>query len=312
MSRESQRKAFLKRLELERRRAEERAAAAARRGAQAIKKEPPKPASGGRAWLIRLAIPSLAYAAGLAVLGIQFGLGILIAALSAGWFFLDWWFVDSRGLGWPVRLFVSTFPAALLGLVGWLWFRPAPINLSFEVTPGPYATGTTVAGIKFTDKESDLRVYLSNDTDADYENLDVKISTNTAIVAGATEYDLGKCTFEVASVLANASVRLTLPNGKSFMAPVPLKGGYVAGPWIQVRCDKLARRSKIEVIVATANANPIQNSKQFRFSQEGLAPTEESGPPRGAEKERSAPKWITIQGSYVAFSRERDINKRLP
>lgn len=168
------------------------------------------------------------------------------------------------------KLVIGSKTAFLLGtvtLVGLslkyvVFFDPA-IHLFAQSSLAYFKTGTSVYGIPWQPAYSELRVAIKNDSDRDYENLDVKILPNAMVDKFVQVSTLSSCesidpTVEY-SVFAHGTDPVT---GKPFDEPA-IRGPNNLG--IRVKCTPLPKHSSVQMVFATMNSEmPSVEPKEKR------------------------------------------------
>jgi hypothetical protein len=231
-----------------------------------------------RAWAIPLAVPGVIFTAGLAVIPFHFLIGILITALGAISFLIDWlWF--ARKEHWRRQVFVALLPCAALMLPVWLWFRPAPLGVFVFRMDENYTDGQMVGGIKWRSDYGEVRVFLQNESGSQYTNIGAVILTDVLIAQIGFLNEFSQC---------KASYYSKVPIGGAGIKPesgttIPLfESGPVTATEYRIYCDKLLPGDKLESVIALVKG-PLQNRYKAR------------------------PSWISIDIEYDAFGRTRTI-----
>jgi hypothetical protein len=190
---------------------------------------------------------------------------------------------SNRKLQWAVAL------SALLLLSLFTWFFvivPAPLTPDVYISWEEHAPGSTVGPIeKWIYQGAELRVNFTNPSDTDYESVDLTISTDEII------FGMGK-------VSGSSSCSFT-PQLTSFQREIEhrLPGSYTNGLWsspiYRVTCDKLPRKSDLNLIAAIYRYLPDQGGHY-----NPIAPM-------------SPPAWVEINAQYRTGTRPRAATIRI-
>jgi hypothetical protein len=202
---------------------------------------------------------------------------------------------------WILRnssLFVHCALMALcLAPVGWFMisivFVPARLDFNAYAISVPHFNGDVLGGIKWTEKQNDLRVWIRNQTTAPYEKVDMVVDTNAYIVAAGQLQTIPMCTVGLSNGV-DAHVTITAPNGQQHLVTTPV--GSSLGIGYRVVCDKLPPLSAIELILATS----VDHS-----DNQGLVVDAVQTPNLGIGKPR--PTVVTVKGVYTSAFRARHI-----
>jgi hypothetical protein len=156
---------------------------------------------------------------------------------------------------WAGAVGVVIAVAMMYGLLRYVAFADAPLEMSALFVGGYYEPGTDVGGIKWQDNYSDVRVDIVNRTDLDYEDLDISIVPSDEDIGVA---ELGQTT-RVPSVYFiphnfSGSVKLTKNQDGGFSQTyssrvAPSNLGQ------RVHCERFTQHNLIEVVVALAKLN---------------------------------------------------------
>lgn len=170
-------------------------------------------------------------------------------------------------------------------------FVHAPLKLTARVSGGYYADHTNIAGIDWNVQFSELRIDLTNNTDIDYESLDLTINPHTPIysswVAGVSQFsNVPETTFILNPLNMNVTGHGVDPK-TAMPFDVPFTSGAFAGGF-RMLCKKLPKHSTMQIVVALSNGVP---------------------PPLWVMGTRKKiPTNVLIKGSYSARWRDRDIS----
>jgi len=231
-----------------------------------------------RAWHIALGIPAafVATGIGLAATGATyFWIGSYLAYVGIAWLLVDWW-LFSKTLVMQTRLLGTTGTLIIAGIVTWMSFRPATLTILSISDDVNYADGTEIYGIKWSNRYSELRTVISNDSSTQYHDLEIFIRTDDAIRAtSSSSGDQCKYSpFLPGVLIADPTITSTDQHGNKETIPVTLNAGTV----FRVYCDKLLANQTIEIVSAII-PNP------------------------GNSAPRMKPLWALVKATFVAFGR---------
>jgi hypothetical protein len=174
------------------------------------------------------------------------------------------------------RLFGTTGTLIIAGVVTWMAFRPAPLSILSISDDVNYTDGTEIYGIKWSDRYSELRTVISNESNDQYRDLEIYIRTDQAI-RGTSSSSGGQCTYNPilpGVLIADPTITSTDQRGNKQTIPVTLNAGNV----FRVYCDKILANQTVEIISAVI-PNP------------------------GNSAPRMKPSWALVKATFVAFGR---------
>ncbi|MGO9773552.1 MAG: hypothetical protein ACLPSW_29220 [Roseiarcus sp.] len=241
-----------------------------------------------RSWPITLGVPLGTYGAGLAVLSFHFWLGVWIAYLAALWLLIDWLFVSQKEK-WPIRAVLALIPLAGAALVSWLAFRPAELEVSAFATDDVYNDGTVIAGIKWKNFYSNLRIVFDNKQNDQYTNLEAVIRTTLSIAKVGSLNAFSQCQSAIDTPgveIAGATLTLLGTNGKPEES-IPLftpDSPNVFATQFKFVCDRILPNNHLEAVVAVS--------------------------PGPAVTQRKKPSWVSIAVKYDAYGRTHSETKQ--
>jgi hypothetical protein len=161
----------------------------------------------------------------------------------------------------------------------------------------PHFTGDDFGGIKWTDKQIDLRVWIRNPTTTPYENVDIVVDTN-AILGGAGQLQkIPTCTVGLSNEFEGHLTMIDSAGAKHLIHP-PI--GTTLGVGYRIMCDKFPPLSAIQLILAT--------STDFS-GYSGLSLDVKNEPNLGIGNTR--PTIATVKGTYISRFRTRSINETI-
>jgi hypothetical protein len=257
----------------ERRELQRAAARAAQQAKQEQQNMPQQPAA--QDWIVQFGLPGVAVGVGLTMTGfVNFMAGIVIMGLALFYMAIHWWRY-SKGLGFFARYAVYAGIAIAFFFIGWLIWRPVPLEVSFLPMDDFIPEGTDVAGIKWSKDYSQVRVIFVNHSESDQ-------FTNINFFVGA-DVGIGKVGF--VSKFSQCGAESILPGTYlSFAVPGPIGPAAI----FRVFCDRLLPKDKLEIALATVRTPNL--------------------PGRFADVSSKA-KWMSIRGSFDGLGRSRTIEK---
>jgi len=175
---------------------------------------------------------------------------------------------------------------------------------------GTYKKGTIVAGISWIDSFSEMRVSIGNTSSSDCQDVDILLRPDEPVAGIGQATNIPNVSFVINSSITVPPPQLvTLPSGETKSVQVfslAFNRGY------RVRCDKLPKRSHLDVVMAIAK--PTGN-KGFAFNfKDGAtywarADIDEVKTLDEYFAERRLAKKITIQGDYTIGQLAKHIDR---
>jgi hypothetical protein len=268
------------------------------------------------------------------------GPGLILAGIA---FFITPYFVVGVGLfiigagllAWDVwkevvipkqtkvskRIFGIVCSSILAVFAIWL-FLPVPLQLSVKSLIPQYGLGSNLYGIPWTDNLSRMDFTLSNNSDVDYADFDVEISTDLAFEGLKQTDGIVNCAIAPASKVLRPTVQRmvgVLPTG-----PHSSIGGVPSGPVetdikkdpqqytivgrnvengelifsgdtamrYRIRCDKLPAHSEDTFVAAISVINPFVNGK---FPEPLHSPN------------AKRPDWCSVKAKFTWLGRPRSV-----
>lgn len=210
-----------------------------------------------REYLVGLGIPALIFAICFSMTGfMNFWAGVLGASLAIVWFAVDW-YVLSRGMRLIVRGTGGLSALAAAIFVGWIAFRPAPINVAIDAPPGNYNEGTNALGVLWKVGYDPVNIIVFNNTSSEYEGFDSYVRTSLQIAEVGVRGYINQCIATAENPFVTiGSASLSYNNAKGGTLSIPLFQGPqpIVSTFYRIRCDKLASNSKIDIVLAVVGA----------------------------------------------------------
>lgn len=218
-----------------------------------------------REWTVGLGFPSAAYALGVLLMWTQgwFYTGAIVAWVAAIFLCVDWW-IMSRNQPLAARIAGCALGFAAIGFIGWVCFRPIPLEIMIAPPVGNYVKGTIIDGITWDDSYSPVGMMMTNETDFDYSDFEAHIKTNGVIKTIGFGDSINHCAakFEIPGqkILAGGISHID-QNGKLVTVPL-FSGPDVMANMYEIQCEKIVARSNITAIVAEIK-DPTDQSADF-------------------------------------------------
>ncbi|MCU1271996.1 MAG: hypothetical protein JWN74_3290 [Acidobacteriaceae bacterium] len=169
--------------------------------------------------------------------------------------------------------------------------RSAPLDIVATSSEGNYKDGENVEGITWRPAYSELRIGITNPTNLDYNNVDIRIVPALWVVEQVIVSESSSCHFEAASPHFSAVAHGTDANGKPFDEPFKGKGPRSSG--LRIRCDKFPRNDTLAILVAVMNVdlknNPASAVPIFRPQRKVKCP------------------WVYVKGQFTLLQRPHHI-----
>jgi hypothetical protein len=245
---------------------------------------PNQPLSEARSWIILLGLPALLVGLGVTMTGyLNFWLGVCLAFFAICYIAYEWWFfskkfpIRGKALGW------AAIGAVVLS-IGWLVFRPVPIDADFLPMPETYPDGTNIGGIQWQKRFSQVRVILVNHSAEQYTNIDLRLRTNLDIAAVGFVSDFSTCGAKplVPGILMS-NPTMTRKNSDGSQTTLPMDK-TLSSTVYRAFCDRLLAGEKLEVVL-------------------GLVPK------IGQDHPDPSPTWISVRGSFDGLGRPRSLDR---
>lgn len=245
-------------------------------------------------WLRRLSAPPLLIA-GFEIMPINYWLGISLLCIGMCLLFVEVyferWFLNYSKLRYAALCAIAV-AGVELSLI--YVFFGAPIKIVAFASDVGYSRGALVDGIIWQPGLSELRLYILNETDIDYNTLEVSVRLDRLIEQIVCIGACPTCTIGVPiGPIDNSSlVPITGPGGRPDGPALPVRISGVSA--FTVRCDRLQHHTRIKLLATTfVSSEPIvldnKNTIHHEYSIMGVRPPRE---PRKAE-------YVDIRGSYV-------------
>lgn len=245
-----------------------------RASTEAVTAAAPKPDRSAIGSWISLGIPVAIIGVGVSILPLTFAGGILLSCLGS--IALLGVSLFQKQSSFQARISSALIAIAFLGLFLWLWFRPAPIQLTATPMPGGYREGANIGGISWKTSYSEGRIVISNQSNSDYVMLKLFIRTDLPIAKAGYNNRSSACqTRPWFPGLSGATVAPS--DGKGDSIPLFMHDSDTLASDYFITCDRLIAGDQIEIIMALQGPQPL----------------------------RPAPTWISADLSYDAFGRTR-------
>lgn len=212
-----------------------------------------------------------------------------IVALAIDLCFEPWF----RQAGWIVKTIgVLVVLGVLIGFSYSVVFVPAPLDMNAYVFPNEYAPGTMIAGYRWVYNATDLRLEIKNDSDGDYDKLDLDISTDMVFT-------------HPAQITKIPNVSFWRPPGPNLLASIPIQGrdsdmasSEPMTESIRVRCETLPMHTTMILIIPV-----IKPRQMIKTEWIGGEPHFLESPIAG----KRDPDWVKVKGQFKAAMRIRNV-----
>lgn len=172
-------------------------------------------------------------------------------------------------------------------LFAWWLFRPVQVELQASSSVPAYGEGTDMNGIRWTKEYSELRLSVRNNSDIDYDNLDIAIGTDETFIDLRQTSGLASCTiapegepYFVTSQRMNGVMPIgpgkavggvpTRPadtSGQNYTIIAADKSGRIisisggVNQTYRIRCEKFPAHNVNTFVAALGDINPIINGQ---------------------------------------------------
>lgn len=199
---------------------------------------------------------------------------------------------DRKGLATKI-IWVLVALSSIGAGTWWEVSRPYSLLVDIHYRPDSYPEGATVDGLVWGSDMVDVRFTLANSTDRDYEDVDLALATDLDIIGAAQTDGVTKVELSPQSnpndPVTDAYLSGKDANGNIRIFPNTKMARHISV--YRLRCDKFAKRSRVQLTVQVLKANPVVNGI---FPQRFYAP-------------RTIPAWASVRGTYKVLGREHDV-----
>jgi hypothetical protein len=248
-----------------------------------------------------------------------FWVGVALIYLSFLVLLIDVWFEPELTRRWKIGVTVGIIVLS----AGFSWkfvFVPAPLQMQAIITDGEYAPGTNLHGIIWKKGFTELRLFIWNSSDHDYDNLNLLIQPTEPIAAIAQGTNVSGITLSDNKRLMVSPVDVNHATGQQTAIPVVIlatDAGY------RMSCPRLSRETSIEIVMALAEMKnppeqpsqkpPLENKDfmlRIRFDD---STSYWLGYPDGDDylPQRPSTETVKIEGKYNAALRTRSITEKV-
>jgi hypothetical protein len=207
-------------------------------------------------------------------------------------------------------------------------FSSAPLSLVAYSPPGDYPPGTPVGGIPWDPHFAELRIGITNPTDADYQGLDLLLKPCCWVRQASILDNAPGCTLSevgggdiLSMATASKSGKLTVmatpvgtgldlyDSGGNAYTTVATDAGY------RLRCDRFPSHYSVKIIFAAVTVLPAlaQLAPRPKPGQRGMSIAELSGAKRPSDVfgPKPSPSEILVKGHYRRGIKPRSVDRIL-
>jgi hypothetical protein len=224
-----------------------------------------------RSWSVAWGIWPLIFAVGFAMTGfLNFWWGIVLMGLAALAMAFDIW---RNHNAWSRNNKITCILLIAAGYLILLWFAfvAAPLDVLINIPDGNYPTNQDVLGIKWKASYYPVNIVLGNETDADFNGFDSYVRTNNQIFRVGIRHSINQCVASLENpymVMANASISHE-ENGQIVSVPIFQDDQESVSTFYRIRCDKIAAKSRVEIVLASTSGKPLWTAIKSTYSAAG-------------------------------------------
>jgi hypothetical protein len=186
--------------------------------------------------------------------------------------------------------FCLPFVICLLAFAYFIVFLPSPLAIRARDYNQDYPPATTIGGIEWKSKYSDLRIVFENPTDHEYRNLDFVARPDLFVAAeGKTSTFEGLQVFNTAIGPDVVTFPQTDKTGKISYAP-PEKTLFLSNN-IRILCDRLPKHTLVEIVLAVVQVPSHEDLQRASNDAAAMKSGSIYGP-------RTAATTVRMIGSY--------------
>jgi len=198
--------------------------------------------------------------------------------------------VDSFVEPWPKR-WMRWLGASMISLIAIVFsfffvLVSAPLDIHIYANSGDYPDGSKIGNISWKPYYTDLRFAITNSSSKDYENVAIELNTDMWVAEGSQITNLPGISIHARSHVLDPQMR---SRGKDHKL-IPFA---TSGVVYDIYCDKIPRKTTIEVAIAVVNfMSP--SSQDTKLSLEVLPPEKIKsliGP-------KKMPQWVSAKAKY--------------
>jgi len=190
--------------------------------------------------------------------------------------------------------------AVVLAMFDWFTigvvFAPARLDIEAYAIGVPHFAGDDLGGIKWTDKDTDLRVWIRNPTTEPYQQIDIVIDTNAYLNGAGLLQKIPSCSVGLSNEM-EAHATATDSSGTKHIIGLPIESTLGLG--YRILCDQLPALSSIQLVLATS----INPNGAGLFTEAVQKPNLGVGTP--------LPTVVMAKGTYISAFRKRNLNKTI-
>lgn len=214
-----------------------------------------------RTWIVQWEIVPLIFAVGFAMMGLlDFWLGLLLLTAATAAYVYDLWNKKQKR---------AIFATAAIYILILTWaFRPTPLTVLIDLPQGNYSVDSIIRGIKWKSDYYPVNFVLINKSRNDYTDFKAYFRTDALITKVGIKPSINQCVayIEAPEVkFALPQITKTGPSGELITTPLDEDDVPQTASTFQIRCDKIAAKSRVDLVLATVRLKPRCAASQVNY-----------------------------------------------
>jgi hypothetical protein len=202
---------------------------------------------------------AIVLAIGFAMTGyVNFYLGIVILTIGVTLVCVNVWFKTKTRSTYSRIAILFLIAGAYVGSLWFFMFVAAPLDVLMTTVDANYEAASTVLGLTWKSEYWPVNIRIDNDTDYIYSGYDAYIRTNLGIAKIVLRPSINNCvaTFEDPHLQTFSAYSKIFKNGTYITVPMFEQGDPVVSTFYRIRCDKLAAKSSVQILLAVVGGQP--------------------------------------------------------